>query len=642
MKKSLMFSALFFWLAGCTQQNPGYQQGKEGSPCYPNGTCNGGLLCVDGLCQPDGLVRYDGSAGDGWAGDARVGDGPAVVLDGGSPFDGAPHDTIIVPYPDTTPPPRDVAADAPETCGSLRYRNAQVRRNTQGNWAIAMESKAAYKALSIVGATSAEAAAAIDYDEAGVQVAGFVVSRMASSRDLAAVHTAMINDLKSGLATGTLTVRETSKAVTTVDGASAVTSTLSLHLPSLSEISFQRNTLLAAALKKSSISGWPKTGWGSSSSNMVVRVTSLLRTSGRLVVLGALSDAAADGDAATSTGIVAADMASCEHITTQTANLKSQCEQQTASQGRSAVDIIWVVDESGSMQTQRDIVAQNAVKFFQQAVQNGLDFRMGVTNVCAPNKADCKQGRFCSTATTDIHHAGGTDRFLLPSERSIFEACVRNPPGYESGQEYGLLNAAEAIKTHLPRAINDPEKIRLGAQLVIITVTDEIPNELTSEISDRKACTLSSSAQAKVDAGIKPYLDVFSGSLIAEAKVDFYQVIGGLCGSLCQSSSGSREPDVAHGYKELAAQLNGKVYDVCQADLAAAINTIINEIKIAGVNITVSGRPLPVSMQVAVNGKPLARSRQSGFDYLSHSGKLLFFNTSLDKGDQVTIAYLNW
>ena len=62
------------------------------------------------------------------------------------------------------------------------------------------------------------------------------------------------------------------------------------------------------------------------------------------------------------------------------------------------------------------------------------DFRMGVTNVI-PQKTQTGYAKFCSRISSNKSDSGGTDRFLLPSEQTIFASCIKNPPGYEGGSE---------------------------------------------------------------------------------------------------------------------------------------------------------------------------------------------------------------
>jgi hypothetical protein len=229
----------------------------------------------------------------------------------------------------------------------------------------------------------------------------------------------------------------------------------------------------------------------------------------------------------------------------------------------------------------------------------------------------------------------------MPSEQSVFSSCINNPPGYEGGSEYGLVNAKEAVSKHLPRAANDPAKIRTGAQLVIIVATDEVPNETydppaSLSYSDYSTCQLSASKQAGLDQLIKPYMDYFNGVTDPEAKLNFFQTIGGTCGNTCNA-------DVAHGYKELAKAFNGDVYDVCASNLNTSINTIINDIQAASGGVTLTGKPVAASLALAVDGVIVQRSLLSGFNYDSIT-KLVTFSgpATIKKGSAVVATFKTW
>ncbi len=107
--------AVLVLLVGCvgdTPSSPTGQAGSKGAPCYPNGTCNPGLACLNGTCfltdaggQDSGgdAGGTDGSTADGSTGDAGG--------DAGSPC----------PFPGTSDP-------AKVTCDSIScdINNKQV------------------------------------------------------------------------------------------------------------------------------------------------------------------------------------------------------------------------------------------------------------------------------------------------------------------------------------------------------------------------------------------------------------------------------------------------------------------------------------------------------------------------------------
>ena len=54
------------------------------------------------------------------------------------------------------------------------------------------------------------------------------------------------------------------------------------------------------------------------------------------------------------------------------------------------------------------------------------------------------------------------------------------------------------MKKHLPRAADTPEQDPQGRQLVVIIVTDEVPQTWTTRIgANYKACTLAATTQTK-------------------------------------------------------------------------------------------------------------------------------------------------
>jgi len=260
-----------------------------------------------------------------------------------------------------------------------------------------------------------------------------------------------------------------------------------------------------------------------------------------------------------------------------------------------------------------------------------------VTGMCSPN-GSCKNmvGNLCSKISTNMQDDGGVDRFLLPTEQSIFSSCIKNPPGFESGNLYGLVNAKQAVTKHLPRAANDPSKIRVNATLVIIVATDEVPGALHGVIptTDYGTCTLDAVTQAKVNQAIQPYVDLFQGVTDPEAAAMFH-VIGGTCSNPCSA-------EVAHGYREFAQQLGGQVGDVCQKDLGNTLQTIVDDIVAASSPIKLEYVPISSSLAVMLNGSEIKRSRTNGFDYRASANALVFINVKYKKGSEVIAAYKRW
>ena len=316
-------------------------------------------------------------------------------------------------------------------------------------------------------------------------------------------------------------------------------------------------------------------------------------------------------------------------------------------------DIIWVVDESDSMSDNRQDIVNNAEQFFKRAQAAGLDFRMAVTGMRGPDaKRGVIAGKLCSRAATGKHDDGGQDRFLLPWERSLFTACVKDPP-YDfsvtadyGGKEYGLTNARAAVQRSLPRA-NNPGRVRPGAELAVLIVTDETSCELKScgtatkncawacggflETKDfdthyNKTCALTKDRQLLLDKAIGPYRAFFIG---AGATV---HLIGGTCRSGCRAN-------LSWGYSGLVHATAGQTGDVCQKNLGSSLQFIINAIAADASPFKFKHTPLSSTLTVEVQTRRLQRSRHHGFRYNAASNSLTFNHVEYKLGHQVVTSY---
>ena len=555
---------------------------------------------------------------------------------------------------------RDATEDKPQG-----RKPVQLRKDVAGDWHIAIEKFAKYGAIKVAGATTANmlAAASINYDKSTDEVAGFILSKSTTNTTIQAEMTALTGLLNSS-GIGTVSVRASGTQNKSHDKFDQVEGTiLDLTLTSTSDVSSARNQVVAALLGKTSADlSNVSAPFGSSHSDLVLRFTTVRRfafkkdsagnlvldakgdptddldkTKWRIIVMGAVVSKTNYQNPKLQTGFLVDDLSNGTPVAIAKDTVSNECDVGTIIQ-LPVADIIWVVDESGSMDDNRQDIVNNANNFFSRALSSGLDFRMGVTNVISPT-GTYKQytGQFCSKVSSNTSDCGNTDRFLLPSEQNIFSACIKNPPCYEGASEYGLVNAYDAVKKHLPRAANDQSKIRKTATLVIIVATDEIPQGLSGAIggySNYSQCTLPAANQTKVDAAIQKYLDMFTGITDPEGAAMFH-VIGGVCNNTCNA-------DVAHGYKELAQKLGGQTASVCQKNLGNTLQVIIDTITGKASPVVLDYVPISSSLAVAMDAVEINRSRTNGFDYRTNGNSLVFINVKYKKGSEVIASYKRW
>ncbi|MBN2361706.1 MAG: choice-of-anchor D domain-containing protein [Deltaproteobacteria bacterium] len=279
--------------------------------------------------------------------------------------------------------------------------------------------------------------------------------------------------------------------------------------------------------------------------------------------------------------------------------------------GVSLVDILFVVDNSGSMADNQDNLAANFNRFIRAADFRGLqvDFQIGVT-------------------TTDLDGDQGAGGRLVGSPRILnrnsydlegsFTASVRQ--GVEgSGWEQGLAAAFAALS---PPLVDDPAYnlgfLRPEAALAVVVVSDE---------DDQ------SPQPVAFYAG---FLDGLKASAAAEAPPVLFNAVTGGSGG-CQSDSNAASP--APRYQEMVALTGGRSMSICAVDWGEELEELGTTIFLAATTrFQLSGRPQPGSISVSVNGVQVPASQ---YRYDAASQTVIFdAEYALEPGDVVEVSYV--
>ena len=589
-------------------------EARKGCPTVKATECGIGQKCTNGSCSP--LIDFLCANGET---DPRT----------KSTFGGGKTDKDL---------PTFICRTAGEQ-GTSGLKTMKFRTNTSGGWKLALEPTSNYGDAQIRSAGPKDAAAYFDLQGTKENVAGFIVSMPTTAADVNAVHSSIMQKLHGMPNKGGVTMLSSGSPKTSHDSyPTIVSSQVQISSNGPMSVSGMRNAIVGHLVGKQ-LANLPA-DFGAKSSNFRVMFQTLLRKDGRALMMGGVGTDDMARNPSYNTGLHLDDLSNGTGLADTSNSATVECDPFRLSSTPKA-DIVWIVDESGSMNDNRQDVANNAKDFFARAVKSGLDFRIAVTNVCSPKGSYSHiVGKFCSVASSSSSHDGGPDRFLSSTEQSIFEACVKNPPGYEGGSEYGLVNARDAVTKHLPRAANNPSKIRPDALLVLIVATDELPNSLyyggVGGISST-TCTLDPAKKTAVQNFVKKDVDLYLGKDpgFGAQGLAIMHVIGGVCNNTCRAY-------VAHGYNEVVDATKGTKSDVCQKNLGQSMQIIINSITGASSPAKLQYVPISASVAVAVDKTKLARSRISGFDYVSSSNTLVFIGVPFPKGSMVVASYRRW
>ncbi len=340
-------------------------------------------------------------------------------------------------------------------------------------------------------------------------------------------------------------------------------------------------------------------------------------------------------DNARQTGFLVDDLSNGSGLAEFTASFEDECEGYYFSPTLKA-DIIWVVDESGSMGEERNSVRDNALYFFQHAQSAGLDFRMGVVDMNIDN-----DGTFCT--------ADGVsgDRFLLPGMDTQFSACAYAPHGalVEDGSiENGLNQARAAMENHVQTGDVNKD-IRNDALLVFIFMTDEDDEEAEVEgcsggYNDPGLITCLENTPSRSFSTLR---DTLLQRQAGEGPGGVAHAIIGFPES-CLGTGGGTAAEPGMGYYELAMATGGLIGSVCAADMGMTMDLILDSIVAEASPLTLMHFPISVSIAASLDNGPLWRSRVNGFDYHASTNSIVFYGQSFSPGliSEVFVSYRRW
>ena len=512
----------------------------------------------------------------------------------------------------------------------IKYVDALTTAYPMSNWKLALDVKAVEGVPAITSPSVLDGAYMFDMIEPNAQVAGFLASRSANGNSAVSEIGTLILNLENAPYVSAVTVRTSGNHTTSLDGFDTVLSaTLEITTAQQLDVTKVREIVTAAALGRPQADvTFPDPGWvGTADTHFIIEVQAIRRAMQvQTLFVGGVARTVSAEDPTRTTVFHLNDMSNGTGIAVSGNGEEIECEQFKISRQAKA-DIIFIVDESGSTSGVRDNIKADATLFFNKALAAGLDFRVAVTDM-----DDASDGIFAS------RQSGGTgDRWLLPSEQMEFEANIEDPSGPSSGDgglEHGLTQIKHALERHLPRNNADPQRIREDAKLVIIVVTDEKAQEIKdADIMGEGNNEPSPAQQTQIDALVAPYI----AQLQAEDTI--VHLIGEPLpfGPACSTEH-------TYGYYELVNATGGLTGDICQADLSATIDALIEDIISGSSPLTLSKVPISASVSVSKDTIPLSRSKQDGFDYRGSTNAISFFKQLFTPAmpSEIVVSYRRW
>jgi hypothetical protein len=265
-----------------------------------------------------------------------------------------------------------------------------------------------------------------------------------------------------------------------------------------------------------------------------------------------------------------------------------------ARQADGIVDILWVIDDSGSMANQRATLTGNFARFLEELLALQVRFQIGVI----------------STNHNDRGRLRGTTKIITnttPDPRAVFIQNTTFPAGSRARLEQGL-RMMELALTEPNRSGANAGFLRPNAALAVIVVTDEDdssygdPNYYARFLRSLKGpgnenlTSLSIIGGTTPDGCFPPGEEIYYGGL-AEPAFRYSTVAtktGGIIGSICDVS-----------------------FEGTLVKIAQALNTLRRVFPL-------SLKPVATSITVLVNGAVVPRDVVNGWQYRAETQSITF------------------
>ncbi|HEV8321846.1 MAG TPA: hypothetical protein VG389_09550 [Myxococcota bacterium] len=355
----------------------------------------------------------------------------------------------------------------------------------------------------------------------------------------------------------------------------------------------------------------PGAGPGAGGAAVVLVLAATVRAPDRLVVVGALADAAAWGDDASGVRSVAEDLGGGASLA-QPGDGETEWCSDVYTFSEAAVDLVLVVDPAALPAA--PLGATWADALYARAARTRTALRVGVTDM-----NDVNGGAFCPM---------GGDSFLLAPDAGMLDACLAAPwtggavdPAAHRGDETARL----AVIAHLPRALGgQPGRIALSAALGVVFLAAAPAQGLIDLFGPApSAADIAAyvAADAALYAGAGDAAALPPGTPPAQAAAAL--------GALLDGADAAGVPGYLPGYGELVDALGGPTAPAggtAAADVAAAALLLdaVDRLAARGAPFAVPPAALPPGLSCNFEYAELPRARDGGFDYDPVSGGVLF------------------
>jgi len=262
--------------------------------------------------------------------------------------------------------------------------------------------------------------------------------------------------------------------------------------------------------------------------------------------------------------------------------------------GAAITDILFVIDNSGSMGSNQTNFKNNFDSFIAVFSSAGVDYQIGFITT---DDESLVNGAIVTSSSSDP----------ITEVNDIVDSIGTSGSAYERGLQYSYLATQPGADAGIGSAF-----LRADAKLVVIYVSDE-PDFSSAYVSTTEVSNHLMSLKSS------------PGQVVAHAVAGDYP-------SGCTTNGGAQFGD---GYYDVVNDLGGTFMSICASDFGAQMDTLARE-SMALMSFNLSGNPIEETIEVLVDG---ALSGDWTYDSSSNS---IMFTVAPEDGDLIDVSYAVW
>ncbi len=306
------------------------------------------------------------------------------------------------------------------------------------------------------------------------------------------------------------------------------------------------------------------------------------------------------------------------------------------------IDVLWVVDNSGSMQTSQENVAKNFSSFISKFKDKGYDFRIAVITSDAYRVAPYVGASADRAKFRDGANGKNSGVFVInPDTPNLEQTFITNIMQgiYGSGDERAFSSIEWALDSTQNAPYIPSDFLREGAFLAVIIVSDEDDFSYDGgSLNENYSDTRMHKVQRYVE-----YLDqkmkVVDGARSSKYNVNAISILDDSC-RLQLDPGGNGAQKIGRRYIELADATGGVKGSLC-SDFGSTLADISSKIIQLRSKFYLGGEPNPETIRVIVNGQEIPRVvpgvQEGGFIYDSSDNSIMFVGDGYTPGPGANI-----